>query len=70
MVITYRLKGLDGEATEPIIESLPDEEGLDRDPEQVYKITTEVADCGGLAVPLPLLHSSSHAALCHGLQYS
>ena len=48
MEITYRLQGLDGEATEDIIESLPDDENEEIDPEEKYKITRVMSKCGGL----------------------
>ena len=40
MAVTYRLQGLDGEATEPIVESLPDNESEARDPEEEFAIAT------------------------------
>jgi len=38
MKIIYRLAGLDGEATEPRVEELIDEEDDEKDPETKYKI--------------------------------
>lgn len=44
MVVTYRLAGLDGEATEPMLDALvdPEAEG-DADPEAVYGVTRALA---------------------------
>ena len=39
MVVTFRLAGLDGEATENIVETLPNTAAKEQDPEDKYKIT-------------------------------
>eukprot|EP00698_Gefionella_okellyi_P019390 TRINITY_DN593_c0_g2_i1.p1 TRINITY_DN593_c0_g2~~TRINITY_DN593_c0_g2_i1.p1 ORF type:complete len:2390 (-),score=701.17 TRINITY_DN593_c0_g2_i1:133-7272(-) len=49
MAITYRLQGLDGEATEAIVETLPDDEEAAVDPEEEFKIALVLSECGGLA---------------------
>ena len=38
MQVVYRLAGLDGEATERVVDSLLDEEDNEKDPETKYKI--------------------------------
>jgi hypothetical protein len=48
MVVIYRLQGLDGEATEEIVESLPDDAGQEKDPEEEFKLTAVMSECGGL----------------------
>ena len=50
MVVVYRLQGLDGEATEPIVETLDQESGEEIDPETEYKIAGVVGETGGLEV--------------------
>ncbi|OHS98294.1 hypothetical protein TRFO_35287 [Tritrichomonas foetus] len=47
MEVFCRLTGLDGEATETIINSLPSEEIDDVPPEVKYEYTTVLCDCGG-----------------------
>lgn len=59
MVIVYRLQGLDGEATEEIIEALNDDAGEQRDPEDEYKITTIMSVCGGLEAMMKFLQRIS-----------
>ena len=39
MIVTFRLAGLDGEATEDIIDTLPETDKKNEDPESKYKIT-------------------------------
>ncbi|KYQ89094.1 hypothetical protein DLAC_10325 [Tieghemostelium lacteum] len=48
MSVIYRLQGLDGEATEEIIENLPDSQSEEKDPEEEFEITSVMAECGGL----------------------
>ena len=48
MNVIYRLQGLDGEATEEIVESLPDDDNKEEDPEVKYGITSIMSTCGGL----------------------
>ena len=55
MIVVYRLSGLDGEATEPIIDSLPKDAGSDTDGEDLYKDTIVFGEVGGLSVLLELL---------------
>lgn len=55
MVVTYRLSGLDGEATEPIIDSLPDRDANALDPEEEFKATEVLGRVSGLPVLLRLL---------------
>ena len=39
MIVVFRLAGLDGEATEDIVDTLPDTDEKNEDPEEKYKIT-------------------------------
>lgn len=55
MAIIYRLSGLDGEATEPIIESLESDSQEEENLEELYKSTEILGDVGGLEVLLSLL---------------
>eukprot|EP00178_Gracilaria_changii_P004699 TRINITY_DN1766_c0_g1_i1.p1 TRINITY_DN1766_c0_g1~~TRINITY_DN1766_c0_g1_i1.p1 ORF type:complete len:5290 (-),score=625.38 TRINITY_DN1766_c0_g1_i1:1714-17583(-) len=55
MVIIYRLSGLDGEATEPIIDSLPSDSGHDNDEEEQFRDTIILGQVGGLDVLFELL---------------
>ena len=59
MVVVYRLQGLDGEATEPIVESLSEECGEERDPEAEYAIAAVVGETGGLEVMMDILSRST-----------
>jgi len=70
MVIVYRLQGLDGEATEPIVETLEEDAGEEQDPEAEYGIADVVGETGGLEVMMsilkratPLLRARECAAL-------
>ena len=56
MLVTYRLQGLDGEATERIIEHLVEPAAEQQEPEQEYAVARVLADQGpsGLAVPFCL----------------
>ncbi len=47
-VVTYRLTGLDGEATEDVVNSLPDDD-VRKDPEEEYALASV------LVLPLSLL---------------
>jgi hypothetical protein len=51
MVVTYRLTGLDGEATEELVESLSSEEQA-QDPEVEYALASAMGECAGLSVLL------------------
>lgn len=55
MVIVYRLQGLDGEATEPIVETLEEEAGEEQDPESEFGIADVVGEAGGLEVMMSIL---------------
>ncbi|KAI0565043.1 hypothetical protein FGB62_22g335 [Gracilaria domingensis] len=55
MVIIYRLSGLDGEATEPIVESLPSDSVHDNDEEDQFRDTIILGQVGGLDVLFELL---------------
>ena len=52
MVVVYRLQGLDGEATEEIVDSLEQEEDEDVDPEVKFGITDVVGEGTGFDVLL------------------
>ena len=45
-------QGLDGEATEPIVESVSEEDGEELDPEEEFAISAVVGETGGLEVRL------------------
>ncbi|KAJ4456196.1 putative Auxin transport protein BIG [Paratrimastix pyriformis] len=51
MVVIFRLQGLDGEATEPIVDQL-EEDREEVDPEKEYGFCSILAECGGLAAML------------------
>lgn len=55
MGIVYRLSGLDGEATEPIVDSLPSKSNDEPDVEELYADTVVFGQVGGLGVLLELL---------------
>ena len=59
MVVVYRLQGLDGEATEPIVESVEEDGGEERDPEVEYAISDVVGSTGGLEVMLDVLRRAT-----------
>lgn len=56
MIVVYRLQGLDGEATEEIVDSLPDETGEAQDPEEEFKITAVLNECGAFDEILKVIH--------------
>lgn len=53
MLITYRLQGLDGEATERIIEHLVEPAAEQQEPEQEYSVARLLADQGPSGGALP-----------------
>ncbi len=57
MVVVYRLAGLDGEATEPVVKTLATDQQQKRDPEEEFRVARVLAtgQCPGLAVLLELL---------------
>ncbi|KAI3452175.1 hypothetical protein Pfo_008840 [Paulownia fortunei] len=55
MTVTYRLQGLDGEATEPMIKELDEDREESQDPEVEFAITGAVQECGGLEVLLSMV---------------
>ncbi|KAJ6819607.1 auxin transport protein BIG [Iris pallida] len=55
MTVTYRLQGLDGEATEPMIKELEEEREESQDPEVEFAIAGAVRECGGLEIILSML---------------
>ncbi|PKA57546.1 Auxin transport protein BIG [Apostasia shenzhenica] len=55
MTVTYRLQGLDGEATEPMIKELEEEREESQDPEVEFAIASAVRECGGLEVILSMI---------------
>ena len=59
MHVTYRLQGLDGEATEPVIDSLQDNDNEAVDPEIEFRIASVMACSGGLVELMRLLDSLS-----------
>ena len=56
MLVTYRLQGLDGEATERMIEHLVEPAAEQQEPEQEYTVARVLAGQGpsGLALPFCL----------------
>lgn len=57
MTVTYRLQGLDGEATEPMIKELEEEREESQDPEIEFAIAGAVRECGGLEIILSMIQS-------------
>ncbi|XP_042440937.1 auxin transport protein BIG-like [Zingiber officinale] len=55
MTVTYRLQGLDGEATEPMIKELEEEREESLDPEVEFAIAGAVKECGGLEIILGMI---------------
>uniref|UniRef100_A0A0D9XBJ0 Auxin transport protein BIG n=1 Tax=Leersia perrieri TaxID=77586 RepID=A0A0D9XBJ0_9ORYZ len=55
MTVTYRLQGLDGEATEPMIKELEDEREESQDPEVEFAIAGAVREYGGLEIILSMI---------------
>ncbi|GFN91871.1 E3 ubiquitin-protein ligase ubr4 [Plakobranchus ocellatus] len=57
MPVVYRMRGLLGDATEDMVNSLDSGSEEDVDKEEVYKMATVLKDCGGLEVMLDRLSS-------------
>ncbi|KAI5072138.1 hypothetical protein GOP47_0012244 [Adiantum capillus-veneris] len=57
MTITYRLQGLDGEATEPMIKELEDDREETQDPEVEFCIAGVMRECDGLEVVLNMVEA-------------
>lgn len=55
MMIVYRLSGLDGDATEPVVKTLSAVTQATADPEREYSVAAALLDCGGTNVGLGLL---------------
>ncbi|KAI3669933.1 hypothetical protein L6452_41423 [Arctium lappa] len=55
MNVTYRLQGLDGEATEPMIKELDEDREESQDPEVEFAIAGAVRECGGLEILLEIV---------------
>ncbi|XP_071733833.1 auxin transport protein BIG [Rutidosis leptorrhynchoides] len=55
MTVTYRLQGLDGEATEPMIKELDEDREESQDPEVEFAIAGAVRECGGLEILLQIV---------------
>ncbi|KAF3783370.1 Auxin transport protein [Nymphaea thermarum] len=55
MTVTYRLQGLDGEATEPMIKELEEEREESQDPEVEFAIAGAVREFGGLEIILGMI---------------
>ncbi|XP_017240355.1 auxin transport protein BIG isoform X1 [Daucus carota subsp. sativus] len=55
MTVTYRLQGLDGEATEPMIKELDEDREESQDPEVEFAIAGAVRECGGLEILLAMI---------------
>ncbi|KAA8547874.1 hypothetical protein F0562_004303 [Nyssa sinensis] len=55
MTVTYRLQGLDGEATEPMIKELEEDREESQDPEVEFAIAGAVRECGGLEIILGII---------------
>ena len=52
MLVTYRLQGLDGEATERMIEHLAEPAAEQQEPEQEYAVARVLAEQGSAGWPL------------------
>ena len=59
MVVVFRLQGLDGEATEPIVETVDEEGGEEVDPEAEFAIAATVGEAGGLELLVDILQRST-----------
>ncbi|RZC70316.1 hypothetical protein C5167_033447 [Papaver somniferum] len=57
MTVTYRLQGLDGEATEPMIKELEEEREESQDPEVEFAIAGAVREYGGLEIILSMIQN-------------
>jgi len=55
MTVTYRLQGLDGEATEPMIKELEEDREESQDPEVEFAIAGAVRECSGLKILMAML---------------
>ncbi|KAK6913403.1 LOW QUALITY PROTEIN: E3 ubiquitin ligase UBR4, C-terminal [Dillenia turbinata] len=55
MTVTYRLQGLDGEATEPMIKELEEDREESQDPEVEFAIAGAVREHGGLEIILDMI---------------
>ncbi|EEF36461.1 ubiquitin-protein ligase, putative [Ricinus communis] len=55
MTVTYRLQGLDGEATEPMIKELEEDREESQDPEVEFAISGAVREYGGLEILLGMI---------------
>ncbi|KAL9226491.1 hypothetical protein vseg_002298 [Gypsophila vaccaria] len=55
MIVTYRLQGLDGEATEPMIKELEEDKEESQDPEVEFAIAGAVRNYGGLEIILDMI---------------
>ncbi|XP_022962536.1 auxin transport protein BIG [Cucurbita moschata] len=55
MTVTYRLQGLDGEATEPMIKELEEDREESQDPELEFAIAGAVREYGGLEIVLRMI---------------
>ncbi|XP_050227128.1 auxin transport protein BIG [Mercurialis annua] len=55
MTVTYRLQGLDGEATEPMIKELEEDREESQDPEVEFAIAGAVQEYGGLEILLGMI---------------
>ncbi|KAL8161170.1 hypothetical protein V2J09_012659 [Rumex salicifolius] len=55
MIVTYRLQGLDGEATEPMIKELEEDREESQDPEVEFAIAGAVKEYGGLEIILDMI---------------
>ncbi|TQD82010.1 hypothetical protein C1H46_032473 [Malus baccata] len=55
MIVTYRLQGLDGEATEPMIKELEEDREESQDPEVEFAIAGAVREYGGLEIILSMI---------------
>ncbi|CBI16927.3 unnamed protein product, partial [Vitis vinifera] len=55
MTVTYRLQGLDGEATEPMIKELEEDREESQDPEVEFAIAGAVQEYGGLEIILGMI---------------
>ncbi|KAL2641590.1 hypothetical protein R1flu_009177 [Riccia fluitans] len=66
MTVTYRLQGLDGEATEPMIKELEEDREESQDPEVEFAIAGVMRECGGLEIVLNMVQNLSNLEMKAG----
>lgn len=67
MIVVYRLQGLDGEATEEIVDSLADNNEEEQDPEEEFKISNVLHEYQGFEEILKIIHGFEDFKRQHSL---